>query len=287
MRIAIATCNAFPDGRPDDQQVAALIGAEFRVWNEDGIDWSTYDRVVIRSVWDYHVDLSEFLAWCDAVGSVRLRNPPELVAFNADKRYLSTLEVPTVPTTFLAPGTRLAPYGAEIVVKPNVSAGARDTGRFAPDVFTEAAALVQLIHASGRTALVQPYLPAVDMQGETAVVLLAGEVSHVLAKRPVLVTPGVAPLAQVGGSHAPAAVMLEPDLVTAGDATDAQLELARAAHAEIAARFGTPLYARVDMVPGPDGLPVVIELELIEPNLYLDLVPGSVQRLAAAIQATM
>ncbi len=224
MRIAFATCDVFPDGRPDDRLAAAPIGAEFKVWNDPEVDWSAFDRVVIRSVWDCYRDLRAFLGWCAMVGGKRLRNRPELVAFNADKRYLATLKVPIVPTTFLGPGVELTPYDAEIVVKPNMSAGARDTGRFTPDAFDDAAALVELIHAGGRTALVQPYLPAVDTHGETAVVLFGGERSHVLAKRPVLRSAGIAPLAEDDGAlHAPAAVMLEDDLVTAGSATPAQL----------------------------------------------------------------
>jgi hypothetical protein len=130
---------------------------------------------------------------------------------------------------------------------------------------------------------VQPYLPGVDEHGERAVVFFAGTVSHVLHKRPVLREAGIAPIAQ--GAHAPAAIMLEPDLVIAGQATPAQLELAHAVHAEISARFGQPLFARIDMVPGPEGDPVLMELEAIEPMLYFDLIPGAAERLAAAITA--
>jgi hypothetical protein len=286
MRIAFATCDVFPDGRPDDQLAAAMVGAEFRVWNAPETDWFAYDRVVIRSVWDCYEDLRAFLGWCATVGAERLRNRPKLVAFNADKRYLATLAIPTVPTAYLGPGGDLVPYEAEIVVKPNTSAGARDTGRFMPDAFGDAAALVTLIHATGRTALVQPYLPSVDMHGETSVVLFGGEVSHILKKRPVLRTAGVAPRAAGGFAQAPAAVMFEDDLVGPGEATTDQLELAYAAYGEIAARFGDPLYMRVDMVPGADGAPVVMELEMIEPNLYLDLVPGAAERFAHAVRAS-
>ncbi len=287
MRIAFATCDVFPDGRTDDRRAADLLSAEFRVWNDPEVDWTVYDRVVIRSVWDCYDDLRTFLGWCATVGAERLRNRPKLVAFNADKRYLATLTVPTVPTVYLGPGEELIRYDAEIVVKPNTSAGARDTGRFMPDAFTDAAELVSLIHATGRTALVQPYLTTVDVQGETAVVMFGGELSHTLRKRPVLRTAGVAPRAEGGFAQAPAAVMLEEDLVGPGRPTAAELALAHAAHTEVAARFGAPLYLRVDMVAGPDGTPVVMELEMIEPNLYLDLVPGAAERFARAVSARL
>jgi len=177
----------------------------------------------------------------------------------------------------------LPAYESEIVVKPNVSAGARDTGRFEPNAADAAAELVATIHENGRAALVQPYLPGVDEQGERAVVFLGGAISHVLHKRPVLRDHGIAPIAS--GAHGPAAIMLEPDLVIPGRASAEQLELATAVHTEVTAKFGQPLFARVDMVPGPDGKPVVIELEAIEPRLYLNLVPGSAERFAAAIRA--
>jgi glutathione synthase/RimK-type ligase-like ATP-grasp enzyme len=280
-RIAFATCSVLPDGIEDEQALAELIGAEYRVWDDESVDWDAYDRVVVRSTWDYTRRRDDFLAWADSVGPQRLRNSPQLLRFNADKRYLTQLAAPTVPTTLLEPGDPLPGYDTEIVVKPNISAGARDTGRFQPDAADEAAELVAAFHEDGRAALVQPYLPGVDEHGERAVVFFGGAVSHVLHKRPVLRDPGVAPIAL--GAHAPAAIMLEPDLVIAGQATPAQLDLAHAVHAEISARFGQPLFMRVDMVPGPEGDPVLIELEAIEPMLYFDLIPGAAERFAAAI----
>lgn len=284
MRIAFATFDVMPDGWVDDHPVAELLGAEYRVWNDPTVAWEAYDRVVIRSAWDYSHEIDAFVAWCRAVGPSRLRNPPELVAWNADKRYLADLRVPTVPTSFVAPGEPLPVLEGEVVIKPNVSAGALDTGRFPAQRHGEARELIGRIHASGRVALVQPYLTGIERQGETALVFIAGELSHVLSKRLVLREPGEAPRAP-GGIRA-AAVMLEPDLVAAGAADDAQRELARAAYREVAERFGDPLYARVDLVPGPDGKPVVIELELIEPHLYLATSPGAAERLAAAIRAS-
>ncbi len=284
MKVAFATCAAFPDGMPDDQAAARPLDAAFAVWNDPAVDWDAFDRVVLRSTWDYSRQSDAFLAWCRAVGPRRLRNPPELVAFNADKRYLGELSVPVVPTTFVAPGQDVPALSGEIVVKPNVSAGARDTGRFGPGEHADAAALITRIHAAGKVALVQPYLPAVDTRGETAIVYIGGERSHVLTKRAVLRGTGIAPV----GAHplGVAAAMLEDDLVTAGVAGEPQRALAAALHAEIAARFGTPLYLRIDLVDGPGGGPVLLELEAIEPSLYLGLAPGSAARLAAAIRAS-
>ena len=281
MRVAFATCSAMPEGWVDDQAAARLLQAEFEVWDDAAVDWTAYDRVVLRSVWDYSGRSEEFLDWCRAVGAERLRNVPELVAFNSDKRYLADISVPSVPTRFISPGEALPSIQGEVVVKPNVSAGARDTGRFSSA--TAALALIERIHASGRLALVQPYLSAVDLRGETSVVFIGGEISHFLAKRAVLREEGTAPVAD-GGLRV-AAAMLEDDLVVAGSAGAAQISVAQAAHAELSARFGTPLYARVDLVDDNDGNPVVSELEVIEPCLYLGTARGSSERLAAAVRA--
>ncbi len=215
--IAFATSRELPGGWDDDREAARLAGAEFVVWDDPAVDWEAYDRVVIRSVWDYSHRLEEFLAWCAAVGDGRLRNAPALVAFNADKRYLGELRARTAPTTFVGPGDPLP------------------------------------------------------------------ELSHVLRKRAVLRGEGEAPLGE--GAHAPAAVMLEDDLVTAGEAEPAQAQFAVAVVAEVTERFGTPLYARVDVAHDDHGLPVLMELEAIEPCLYFDLVPGAAERFARALLA--
>lgn len=282
MRIAFATFSGLPDGLPGDQLAAEPVGAEFRVWDDPAVAWDSYDRVIVRSTWDYALQGERFVTWCANVGARRLRNVPDVIAWNADKRYLADLDAPTVPTILVAPDDPLPALDGQVVVKPSISAGARDTGRFGPDRHDDAAALVQRIHATGRVALVQPYLAGVERDGETAVVFIGGELSHVLRKNPILRSDGEAPL--TGDEWRFVSYYLEDDFIVACDATDEQAALAHAIHAEVTARFGAPLYARIDLVPGADGSPVLLELELIEPNLYLDLAPGSAARLADAIR---
>jgi O-ureido-D-serine cyclo-ligase len=172
----------------------------------------------------------------------------------------------------------------EVVVKPNVSAGARSTGRFAPPRHSEALALIERIRESGRIAIVQSYLADVDRNGETALVFIAGELSHVLHKKPVLRTEGEAPLSD--GPLQAAAVMLDDDLVVAGQAGEAQRAFAAEVLAAVTARFGVPLYARVDIAADADGRPVLMELEAIEPNLYLATALGAAERFARAALAS-
>lgn len=144
--------------------------------------------------------------------------------------------------------------------------------------------MIARIQASGRAALLQPYLASVDERGETALVFLAGALSHVLRKRAVLAPDEEAPLAE--GEHASAAAMLRDDLVTAGEADRSERALAERVIDEISERFGTPLYARVDLVADSDGEPLLLELETIEPELYLDTCPGASERFAVAVLAS-
>jgi hypothetical protein len=289
LRVAIASCTLVGDEWPDDRILAAELevrGCEASVepWDGDA-DWEAFDLIVIRSTWDYTWRRDEFLAWARAAGD-RLRNAPDLIDWNSDKRYLGDLAeagLAVVPTTFVGPCDPEPPLEGEIVVKPSVSAGARDTGRFGPAAHAEARALIRRIQGGGGAAMVQPYLADVDAAGETAVVFIAGRVSHVLHKKAVLAPDEVAPL-RPGGIEA-AEAMFDPELVTPGAASDAQLETARLVMDHVGSRFGTPLYARVDMLTGAEGGPILLELEAVEPNLYFVTTPGVAERLAAAIVA--
>ena len=137
----------------------------------------------------------------------------------------------------------------------------------------EALALVARLRDAGRTAMVQPYLPAVEAHGETAIVFFGGEPSHVLRKGVVLGADEEAPIREEGVGTAE--VMWDPELVVAGEAAEDEFALARRVIAHVAERFGAPpLYARVDMLRDPQGEPVLLELEAVEPCLYLPTAPG-------------
>jgi len=292
MRVAIATFASMPPEFTDDERLAdALdaIGADVsRVpWDEPGVAWDSFDAVVIRSTWDYAPRRDEFVRWADSVGS-RLHNAPELVRWNSDKRYLGDLAsagIPVVDTTYVAPGDASPGLDGEVVVKPTISAGAKDSGRFSQRTHAQALDLIERIHRTGRTVMIQPYQHSVDTLGETAIVCLDGEPSHVLRKSAVLRPDEVAPV-RADDAVGAAEVMYDPELVVAGEATPSEFEFAGGVIEHVTERFGyMPLYARVDMVAGPAGSPVLMELEAIEPNLYLDQAPGAAERVAAAIAA--
>jgi hypothetical protein len=293
MRIALATCAAVPAQFDDDELLAEALRergarAEFVEWDDASADWQRFDRVVIRSTWDYTQRLGDYLDWIDRVDG-RLRNQPELVRWNSDKRYVADLAkagLPVVATQFVEPGEEIGDLSGEVAIKPTVSAGGRDTGRFGPRAHDSGRELIEQIVADGRTAMVQPYLAAVDSEGETALIFIAGELAHVLHKRAVLAPDEVAPIRD--DSLGAAEAMYDPTLVTAGTAADDQIELGRRVVAWLAERFGaSPLIARVDTVRDTSGSPVVLELEAVEPNLYLRQAPQTAEILADAIVAEL
>jgi hypothetical protein len=289
MRIAFATCAPLPDGWPDDARLAEALrerGAEvaYGVWDDPRFDWAGFDSVVIRSTWDYTWRRERFLEWAWSLRG-RIDNQPEIVEWNSDKRYLADLAaagIATVPTLCVEPGDEAPQLEGEVVVKPTVSAGARDTGRFSPAAHGQARALLERLHEEGRCAMLQPYQAAIEREGETAIVFIAGTESHALRKDVVLDPDEEAPLADHELRAAEA--MFRPELVTGSEAGPAQRQLAAAVVAELARRFGAaPLYARVDLIAGPQGEPLLLELEAVEPSLYFEQAPGAAERFAEAL----
>jgi hypothetical protein len=260
------------------------LDVTYAPWDDPRVRWESFPFVFARSPWDYSTRHSEFLGWTDRVGET-LENPPAVIRWNSDKRYLGDLGaagVPVVPTLYVEAGDPAPAIDGEVVIKPTVSAGARDTGRFSPRSADEGRALVDRITSAGGVAMVQPFLETVEDAGETAVVMVDGEVSHVLHKRPVLAADETAPVRDDALGVAEA--MYDPGLVGPGEAAADQLELAATVLGSVRERFGrTPLIARVDMLRNSDGRPVLLELEAIEPNLYFEHAPGAAERLANAI----
>lgn len=284
--VVFATCAELPHGDPDDHlAVAALaelgVAVRFEVWDDPAADFSA--PTVVRSTWDYSTRRPEFLAWAATVPL--LLNPVEVLAWNSDKSYLDGLAeagLAVVRSTTLHPGAtevdvRVAQAmdtSGEVVVKPTVSAGSKDTVRH-----TGADAAVghaERLLALGRSVLVQPYLDGVDTHGETGVVVIDGVVSHAFRKGPLL-----RPDAE------PAAGLFAEEDINARTASEAELACAADVLAHVGGLFphAAPLlYARVDMLPGPTGLPVLLELELTEPSLFLGSAAGSERRFAASVE---
>jgi hypothetical protein len=286
VRVGLVTCRELPE--PDSDQdllLAALRGsgveAELVAWDDSTANSiSSFDCCVLRSCWNYHESPGDFLEWVDStVRLTRLWNSEPIVTWNLHKRYLRSLAtagIPTVPTAWFRKGQG-APLRAtmerndwsDIVVKPAISASSYRTHRFrlGDGQFSEAqAALDNLLR--DRDAMVQPYVPGVETSGERAVIWIDGEVTHAIRKASRFAGDVEAVSRAVEASAAEREVALRTVAV---------------AVAETGAR---PLYARVDLMPDAEKGPLVSELELIEPSLYLHQSPVALDRFVRAIVTT-
>lgn len=286
MTVAIATCSrrdiVATDG-DDDALIDALgrigIDAVPAVWDDDQVDWSQFDLVVIRTTWDYDERRDEFVDWAHRVEEVTtLCNSADVVRWNTHKGYLMELEergVPVVPTAWLGAGddVELAALAASrrwdaVVVKPAVAAGSRGLTIVDTHPGDGQAALDALLES--HDVMVQPLLRRVATDGELSIVCLDGRYSHAIRKTPR--AGDVRIQVEFGGTYVPETPT--DDLVALAewvvDSTGADL-----------------LYARVDLVPADDGTWQVGEVEATEPSLYLDRVEGAADRAAAAIAARL
>lgn len=292
MRAAVALVSARA-ARAEDEDLPPLVaafsaaGAQVQIadWDDARIEWARFDVALLRSTWDYSQRLPEFLAWVERTAALtRLLNPVPVVRWNADKHYLGELGkagLPVVASTFAEPGADpaavLAQFlareaCAEFVVKPAVSAGSRDTRRHARTANEEALAHVRRLLEAQRSVLLQPYLPAVETAGETALIFIAGRFSHAIRKGALL--PAGAPATRA---------LFAPEQITARSAQRDELQVAERVLAALP--FGVLPYARIDLIRDASHEPCLLELELIEPSLFFAHAPGAAQRLAAATLA--
>ncbi len=279
--LAFVTCASLPDLTPDEQAVAAVLAARgmsiaATVWDDPAVKWKDFEALILRSTWDYHHRPAEFAAWLGRVeaAGVPLWNQPATVRWNMQKGYLRDLETQgvAIAATEWLPARQpadlveiLARRGwAEAVVKPAISASAHNTWRVQA---TEAAA------SQGRLAaqldegelLVQEFMPEIQSEGEWSLLFFGSQYSHAVLKRPAAGDFRVQN--EYGGGHQAA----QP----------AKGVVAQAA-AALAAAPGQTLYARVDGVLRGETF-VLMELELIEPYLFLSSAEGAVERFAAAV----
>jgi len=279
IRLALATCAHLPGVHPDDVHLAAslsLVGIEpvACVWSDPAIDWSGFDAVLIRTTWDYFQRYEEFLSWLDRL-PVPTINERALLRWNSDKRYLLDLVkrgidiVPVRVASHAALPALLAEMsGQDLVVKPTISGGAWNTVRgIAGDAsFEEAVAALP----SGYEYILQAFVPEVARDGEWSLLFFDGEFSHAILKRAASGEFRVQ--SQFGGS----VDALEPTaemLASARKSLDAVAALGYMDHA----------YACVDGVV-IDGRFRLMELEMIEPALFLAPRPEAAELFAAKLE---
>lgn len=250
------------------------------VWTDAGVDWGDFDACIIRSTWDYADKRDAFVAWAQRVSQcTRLWNPADVVQWNTDKRYLRDLTargIAVVETIGLERGETadVASLCKErdwpaIVIKPVVGATARETIR--AERSDLAAAQAHLDRLLPREAmLVQPFLPRVETDGELSLMYFGGRFSHAVIKRAAAGDYRVQN--EFGGTYDGAAV--SADTVKLGE--------------RILSVVQQPtLYARIDLVPDGDGSLVLMELELVEPMLYLKCDAAPAGRFVQAVEAAM
>ena len=280
--IALATGADWPDLDEDSAPlVPALrercIDVELPVWTDPAVDWGRYDAIVVRSVWDYFDRADEFAAWIDRVeAAAPVFNPPAVLRWNAHKAYLRDLGergVPVVDTLWAARGDALdlAPALAgrgwdDAVFKPAVAGGAEGLVRVRGADEARAAQAQLDAHLAGGDVLVQPFLPSIETEGELSLFFAAGELTHTIRKRP-----------KAGD------IRVQPEWGGTPDVVEAPGEAVAVARRAIEHTPGELLYARVDLVRATDGTLRLIELEVIEPRLFLRLAPEATPRFADAI----
>ena len=271
-------------GRDEDETLAvpalrqAGIAVDVVVWDDPAVQWAGYDRAVLRSTWDYPQRFDQFLTWLETVDQVTdLQNPLPMVRWSLDKHYLADLEragVPITSTVFVEPGHSLQFPAGDFVVKPAIGAGSRDAASYSPAQHDEARVHVQRLQDAGATVLIQPLLTSVAIDGEWPLVFFAGRYSHAASKRVVLPRAGTVDDLFAEESNAPHVADTD------------QIAVAQKALDVVTEQFGVPLYARVDLVRDDQGRPCVLELELVEPSLFLPQAsPAALEHLVAAVQA--
>lgn len=282
MNITLATCRDLLDLTPSDRLLAAALearGATVRAaaWDALAAEPAREGLVCVRSTWDYFTRAEEFRSWIESFTDRPrlLLNPPETILWNFDKRYLRDLEslgVPIPETRWLEPGDSAglsALFGdtgwERAVLKPRISGGAHGTYALGDGAMPDSARL-EPVRASG--GLLQEFVPEIQTEGEMSLMYLDGAFSHAVRKRP-----------------AAGDFRVQLHLGGAVEGADASPAL-RAFGERVLEAAGRPwIYARVDVVERANG-PVLMELEVIEPDLYLTTAPHRAGTLAQALIAS-
>ncbi len=264
----------------DDLAIGPLNSLEWDVstvsWRDTSVDWSTFEIVIVRTPWDYQESPDEFLTVLETIvrSAARLENSLQTIRWNLDKRYLADMErrgFPIVPTARC--NTTPTPQDfdkwleqfatAELIIKPTVSATAHDTFRLTHFNAEIAEKFVN------RSYIVQPFIQSIVTEGEYSMFYFNGLYSHAILK-----TPKTGDF-RVQEEHGGTITSVEPE----AELRQVSDSIARSIHPE-------PLYARVDLVPADSGFELM-ELELIEPALYLRMDADAPYRFAAAINERM
>ena len=291
--VAIASCrrestadsmDLYPD--PDAaplRQAFRRLGATVTAvsWDDPRVDWGCFARVVVSSTWDSVDRPVEYRAWVRTVSALSvLVNSARVIEWNLDKKHqkgLADAGVPVIATSWVEPHEAWDPPSVQFVIKPSISAGGRSTARYAGADASQAVSHMRSLQEAGQTVMVQEYMESIDHDGELNLVFIDGEFSHAVHKKPALrLGEGVIdrPWERMAWSG-----VATPD--------PEQFSVAKKSMRIVSEILGeVPPYGRVDLIGGPEGDPLVLEIELIDPYLSLDMVPEAASRLADSVLRT-
>ncbi len=280
MKIALLTCQNWPNAKEKEQVLAKeinpKIGVDVTVWNDASVNWAAYDCLIFRSIWDYFEFPTEFNDWLNDIDRLNIKtlNPLSVIRQNQHKFYLQTLQnqgFDIIPTIFIEKNTDfnqdiLKQNGwSKAVIKPAISAGSYLTTLFGIDEIEAVAAEYTPI-AAERDLLLQPFMPEIQTQGEISMLFYGGQYSHAILKKPVQNDFRVQ--VQFGGVATP--YQPSKDVIETAE--------------KIIATFGQNLlYARVDGIMS-GGRFLLMEVELIEPDLFFDYHPEAKKRYLTALE---
>ena len=281
MKIALLSCKNWPDVLEKERAFAEEFPKQFdihvEVWNDPSVNWTDYNYLIFRTVWDYFEFPKEFETWLDELEkqNIKTLNPLPIIKRNQHKFYLQELErqgIDIIPTVFIPKNTGLnlsflkEKNWESAVIKPAVSGGSYLTRLFSQSE-TEEIETEYASFALENDLLVQPFMPEIQERGELSILFFQGKYSHAIVKKPK--NGDFRVQSQFGGQYQ----TFEPD---------ASL-LATAQH--IIETFGGDLlYARVDGIL-KDGKFLLMELELIEPDLYFDYHADAKRNFLVALEA--
>lgn len=294
-KVTLATCAEMPTLYHGEEGLLDALAErgcdpQIKVWNDPEVDWSTAGMVVVRSVCDYPLQREEFIAWSKSVP--KILNAPDVLEWNTHKTYLRSLSqrgLPTIPTLWLEPEQHLSkhqihtrfPAVGDFIVKPAVSSGVRDVGRYTSvDVEQHGLAIaqVQRLLGEGRAVMLQRYVEEVETHGEISLVFFNGLVSHAVEKRAIL-----HPATVTDPTMHEAVITAEP---VSAQAWQWGEKIRQVLHAYVREREGHDeqfLFNRVDIVPDGHGSFLVMEVSLVDADLYLGATPDALNNFADAI----
>lgn len=293
--MTLATAESMPNLYPDENGLLDALAQrgldpQIKVWSDPDVDWQDAGITVVRSVVDYAADRKKFLDWAGSVP--RILNQEDVLRWNSDKHYLQELAkrgLPTIPTTWIGAEKNYEkrqvharfPAHGDFVLKPAVSSGVRDIGRYsAEDIGQRQEAIQQAMELLGddRDVMVQRYQEQIDIHGEVSLVFFNGLLSHAVHKKALLHPSEVTDR------------KVREVVVSAHEPTDQELgwgERIRAViHDYVRSRLGRDeqfLFNRVDVVPDGEGSFMVMEIALVDADLYLDATPEAMGNFADAI----